>query len=100
MAIDLTIINQQYKENYIDILGDNLSALRAKAGFTQEEVATMVGVSRQTYYSIETGKRNMTWTLCLALILLFDTNLDTHNMLRGIGAYPKEIIMKMNGNDL
>ena len=94
MAIDLTIINQQYKENYIDILGDNLSALRAKAGFTQEEVATMVGVSRQT------GKRNMTWTLCLALILLFDTNLDTHNMLRGIGAYPKEIIMKMNGNDL
>lgn len=99
MDKNLNGITDAYKENCVEILSENLSALRAKAGLTQEEVANLIGVSRQTYYSIETGKRSMTWPTYLCLILLYDTNVNTHNMLRDINAYPTKLLVVMTGNN-
>lgn len=42
-------VDQQYKENCMEVLVENLAVLRAKAGITQEELANVIGVSRQTY---------------------------------------------------
>lgn len=53
----------------------------------------MIGVSRQTYSSIETRKRKMTWSIYLSLILVFDCNSKTHDYIRGRGLFPKEIII-------
>ena len=48
-----------------------LPVLRAKARISQEDIASKIGISRQTYSSIETGKREMSWTTFLALIAFF-----------------------------
>lgn len=90
-------IEHDYKENYSEILMENLLPLRTKAGVTQEELANIIGVSRQTYYALETNKRNMSWNTYLSLLLFFDTNVKTHMMLRDINAYPTELMIKMSG---
>lgn len=86
---------QSYKERCIRVLVEHLSALRAKAGLTQEELSRLVGISRQTYYAYESKKRDLPWNTYLSLLLLFDTNRDTHTMLRDIGAYPAEFIQRI-----
>ena len=98
MAKEGCLIDDRYKENCIEILTENLAPLRAKAGMTQEEIANIIGVSRQTYYSIETRKRAMSWLIYLSLILLYDTNVNTHSMIRDLNAYPTELMITMTGN--
>ena len=88
-------IDKQYKENCIEIMVENLVALHAKAGITQEELANLVGVSRQTYYAIETNRRALSWNTYLSLLLFFDTNISTHVMLRDLNAYPVDLMKKM-----
>ena len=88
-------IDKQYKENCIEIMVENLVALHAKARITQEELANLVGVSRQTYYAIETNRRALSWNTYLSLLLFFDTNISTHVMLRDLNAYPVDLMKKM-----
>ena len=64
-------VNPDYKNSYMDILAEHLLPLRMKADITQEELAQIIGVSRQTYYAIENQKREMTWNTFLSLILFF-----------------------------
>lgn len=49
------------KEKLIQILTENLPVLRARLGLSQDGVSTVIGISRQTYSSIEAMKRKMTW---------------------------------------
>jgi len=91
------LISPGYKESYMEVLSENLLPLRTKAEITQEELASIAGISRQTYYSIETGRRSMSWNTYLSLLLFFDTNVNTHSMLRDINAYPVEMMIKMSG---
>ena len=90
-------LDRSYKDTCIELLTENLVSLRAKAGITQEELANLVGISRQTYYAIETGQRAMSWNTYFSLLLFFDTNNATRSMLRDINAYPKELMIKMCG---
>lgn len=91
------VVSPDYKESYIEVLSEHLLALRAKAEITQEELSSIVGISRQTYYAIETGRRQMTWNTYLSLLLFFDTNLNTHSMLRDINAFPTDFMVKVSG---
>ena len=91
------VVSADYKDSYIEILTENLLPLRTKADITQEELASMIGISRQTYYAIETQRRQMSWNTYLSLMLFFDTNVDTHSMLRDINAYPTDLLIKMSG---
>lgn len=93
------LVSPDYKDSYIEVLSENLLPLRTKADITQEELASMIGVSRQTYYAIETGRREMSWSTYLSLILFFDTNVATHSMLRSINAYPTDLLIKMAGQN-
>lgn len=52
-------------------LTENLPVLRACLGLSQEEVANRIGISRQTYNSIEAQRRPMSWNTCVSLITLF-----------------------------
>ncbi|WP_051192395.1 helix-turn-helix transcriptional regulator [Butyrivibrio sp. VCB2001] len=87
------------RDKLIDILSEELPVLRAKIGLSQEELSDIIGVSRQTYSSIETKKRRMTWGTFLSLILFFDNNEKTSPMLQNIGAFPdslKNLLNKSN----
>src|SRR5215212_11339985 len=54
-----------------------LQELRAGRQWTQAQLATEVGVSRQTINSIETGRFEPSLTLALKLARLFGTTVDT-----------------------
>lgn len=80
------------KERLIDDLTEELPVLRAKIGLSQDDLSSIIGISRQTYSSIETKKRRMSWNTYLSLILVFENNEKTRNLLEAIGAFPKELI--------
>lgn len=59
-------IDRSYKNICIEMMTENLASLRAKADITQGEISNLIGISRQTYYAIETGQRTMSWNLVLS----------------------------------
>lgn len=68
-------------------LVEELPVLRAKARVSQETLAERIGVSRQTYSGIETGRREMTWTVFLALVAFFQNNESTKSMLEKLDGF-------------
>ena len=89
-------LTEEERKHYIDALKEYLPALRVKADISQAELCSIIGVSRQTYSAIETGKKRMMWPTYLALILFFDSISETREMLRGSSAYPKDILSRLN----
>lgn len=57
------------REKLIRTLTENLPLLRAKLNISQEQIARIIGISRQTYSSVENQRREMSWQIYLALIL-------------------------------
>lgn len=76
--------NNEIRSELINLLRNELPVLRTKAKVSQEEIASKIGVSRQTFSSFETGKREMPWTVFLALIAFFQNNDNTRQMLENI----------------
>lgn len=69
------------KKRIATALAENLGMLRKKIKITQEELAEKIGVSRHTIIAIESGKKEMNWSICLALIMIFSENDETKNLL-------------------
>ena len=65
-------------------LTKDLPVLRARLALSQEEVATRIGISRQTYNAIESGRRPMTWNTCVSLLTLYASHEKTRKMRRNI----------------
>ena len=53
-----------------------LKAARAAKDLSQQQLADLIGVSRQTVNAIEKGDYNPTIRLCLAICHVLDTTLD------------------------
>lgn len=58
------------------ILRNRLAAARKEAGYSQVELALLIGVSRQTISSIETGQFNPTAKLALILCIALDKKFE------------------------
>ena len=54
------------------VLKNNLKSIRAEKGLSQAQLAELVGVSRNTISSIETGQFNPTAKLALILCVALD----------------------------
>ena len=54
------------------VLKNNIKAVRTEQGLSQSQLAEMVGVSRNTISSIETGQFNPTAKLALVLCIALD----------------------------
>lgn len=88
--------NENAKRNYlIERLVNELPVLRARLGASQADIAQRGGISRQTYNSIETGKRMMNWTTFVALIAVFQSNDQTREMMKRIDSFEDELIKIM-----
>jgi DNA-binding XRE family transcriptional regulator/uncharacterized phage-associated protein len=57
-------------------LGKNLEKARLARGYTLEQVANVVGLSRQTYAMVEVGKRDITLSQAEALAAMLRTTID------------------------
>ena len=58
------------------ILKNTLKEARAERGLSQQELASLVGVSRNTISSIETGQFNPTAKLALILCIALDKKFE------------------------
>ena len=58
------------------ILKNNLKAMRQAKKLSQAQLAELVGVSRNTISSIETGQFNPTAKLALVLCIALDVNIE------------------------
>lgn len=58
------------------VLKNNLKEARAKKQISQRELAEMVGVSRNTISSIETGQFNLTAKLALIICIALDKKFE------------------------
>lgn len=58
------------------ILKNNLKEARNEKGFSQQELAKLVGVTRNTISSIETGQFNPTAKLALILCIALDKKFE------------------------
>ena len=90
------VLTEDERNRYIDVLKEYLPALRVKADISQAELCGVIGVSRQTYSAIETGKKKMMWPTYLALIFFFDSISATREMLRSSSAYPQDLLLRLN----
>ncbi len=89
-------LTDKEKDVLISALTDELPILRAKAEISQEEIANLVGVSRQTYGAIERKTRKMSWNTYLSFILFYDYNKNTHDFIRHLSAFPHSLIKRFN----
>lgn len=71
------------KENLATQLAIELPALRGKVGASQEEIASAVGISRQTYSAYENRTR--------PIPCYFDYIPSTHYMIRQLELFPNEL---------
>lgn len=93
---DRWIISDEKKQQYIDRLLPQLAMLRARVGLSQDELAGLVGISRQTYCLTESGARGMSWNTFLSVIMFYDYNKRTHDLIRSIGAFPEDLFYQFN----
>lgn len=95
-SVSKWLLNDAEKEEFIATLTPNLPVLRTKAEISQEELANLLGISRQTYSAVERKIRKMSWNTYLSLILFFDHNQKTHKMLRMLSLFPKDLVVRFN----
>ena len=58
------------------VLKNNIKAVRTEQGLSQSQLAEMVGVSRNTISSIETGQFNPTAKLALVLCIALNRKFE------------------------
>ncbi len=80
-------MNKDQKNTLMNAMATNLSILRSKLNISQEELAGLLGVTRQTISSFESGQRKMTWSVFLALVLIFFRNEPTKKLLVAFNIY-------------
>ena len=77
--------DNEKRDAYIQALTDELPVLRARLHISQGDLARDVGISRQTYSLLETGKQKMTWITFLAMIAYFSNYPKTKKELKSLG---------------
>lgn len=77
-------------------MADNLSILRSKLNISQEQLAILLGITRQSVSSFESGQRKMTWSVFLALVLIFFRNEPTKNLLVALDIYTPSLNSFLN----
>lgn len=92
--------NQQTKAELMEKLRCELPVLRARLGISQERAAEIIGISRQTYNAIETGKREMTWPIFLSMVAFFQNNKQTEQMLKQIDEFKEKMKSILNSENL
>ena len=84
-------LNKGDKNLLMKVMATNLSILRSKLDLSQEDLADMIGLTRQSISSFENGQRQMTWSVFLALVLIFFRNEPTKLLLVALNIYTPEL---------
>ena len=88
------------RKKYARAMAENLPVLRAKLGVSQSELADMIGVTRQTLSSAESGARELAWNNFISLLYIFSQNEATFPLLTVLGVYTPELENLFRRTDL
>ncbi|MGM0852056.1 MAG: helix-turn-helix transcriptional regulator [Bacillota bacterium] len=77
------------KEEIVLIISDKLRLIRTEAGYTQDKMANIIGLSKKTLVQIEKGRVMASWTAVIAICALFK---DSETLTTSLGGEPLEII--------
>lgn len=95
-SVSKWLLTDAEKDSFIVILTPHLAVLRTQADVSQEEIANLIGISRQTYSAIERKVRKMSWNTYLSLVLFYDHNQKTHQLMRHLSLFPTELVVRFN----
>ena len=62
------------EEEYLKLLGLNIRKWREKKGYTQEEFAPIVGITRSYITEVETGKRNISFLNFVKIVVALEVD--------------------------
>ena len=85
-------LSKEKKNFFISKLTEELSVLRAKANLSQEKLANYIGISRQTYYAVETKQKQMSWSTFLSLLFVYNCIPSTKELLIKLELLPDEFL--------
>ncbi|BCB02877.1 helix-turn-helix transcriptional regulator [Bacillus sp. KH172YL63] len=77
------------KEEIILIISEKLRLIRTEAGYTQDKMASVIGISKKTLVQIEKGRVMAGWTAAIAICALFK---DSETLTTSLGGEPLEVI--------
>lgn len=84
----MTDMIEHKKTYYISRMIQYMPTLRTAMGITQKDLSRRLDVSRQTIVALETGKRDMTWTMYLALACVFAQDETATVLLKNLDVFP------------
>ncbi|WP_409253277.1 helix-turn-helix transcriptional regulator [Bacillus sp. SCS-153A] len=77
------------KEELILLVSEKLKMIRTEAGYTQDKMASVIGVSKKTLVQIEKGRMEAGWTTVVAVCALFR---NSETLVNSLGGEPLEVI--------
>jgi DNA-binding XRE family transcriptional regulator len=85
------------KEELILLVSEKLKVIRAEAGYTQDRMASVIGVSKKTLVQIEKGRLVAGWTTIVAVCALFRSS---ETLMNSFGGDPLEVIEVIAREDI
>lgn len=83
------------KKWLLEEMSKDLMPLRILLGFSVEEMGSILDISASTYKSFETGKRDISWEMYMALLFVFCSNERTASVVDSLGLYPNPLKLRM-----
>lgn len=71
------------KTEFIEKIDSELKLIRTEAGFTQETMAQIIGISKKTLVQIEKGRASLGWTGAVAVCTIFSQSAVLDRLLGG-----------------
>lgn len=85
------------QQNIVSRMQDNLYTIRQLAGWSAEELAERLDVTKQTVYNLERGKPKMSWVQYLALTKLIEIEIEAQPDNK---ALQQAVVVLLNNKDL
>ncbi len=73
-------------------VGENIRKIREDKGFTQQQMADLVGMHRSNYSKVETAQRELSISALAKVAKFFDLSLD--ELVNFEGTVPKEVTIE------
>ncbi|WP_144499811.1 helix-turn-helix transcriptional regulator [Bacillus sp. FDAARGOS_235] len=77
------------KETVIDLISKNVRLIRLERGYSQEKMATVLGISKKTLVQVEKERTSIGWTNAVVVCALFK---DSQILKHILGEEPFEVI--------
>lgn len=80
------------RKSFIEICNSKLKLIRTEFSFSQEKMASALGISKKTLVEIEKGRSSLGWTGSVALTSIFS---DSEIINSAFGGNPADIIREL-----